>query len=177
MAVEGKPIVVVGLARSGIAAAEFLARRGEAVVATDLRPAGQLPAEAMRLAERGVRLELGGHRAETLAGAALVVVSPGVPWEAPLLVAARAAGVPVIGEIELAFRHLQGRLAAVTGTKGKSTTTAALGAMLREAGGDVRVGGNIGEALIGLVEGSTEATDYAVEVSSFQLEGTETFRA
>jgi UDP-N-acetylmuramoylalanine--D-glutamate ligase len=99
-----------------------------------------------------------------------------VPWEAPALVAARAAGVPVIGEIELAFRHLQGRLAAVTGTKGKSTTTAALGAMLREAGGDVRVGGNIGEALIGLVEGSTADTVFAVEVSSFQLEGVDRFR-
>ncbi len=176
MAVEGKPIVVVGLARSGIAAAEFLARRGEAVVATDLRPAGQLSAEAMRLAARGVRLELGGHRPETLVGAAQVVVSPGVPWEAPALKAARAAGVPVIGEIELAFRYLRGRVAAVTGTKGKSTTTAALGAMLKEAGGDVRVGGNIGEALIGLVEGSTADTVFAVEVSSFQLEGVDRFR-
>jgi UDP-N-acetylmuramoylalanine--D-glutamate ligase len=176
MAVEGKPIVVVGLARSGIAAAEFLARRGEAVVATDLREAGQLPAEAMRLAERGVRLELGGHERETFAGAAQVVVSPGVPWEAPALLAARAAGVSVIGEVELAFRHLRGRLAAVTGTKGKSTTTAALGAMLKESGGDVRVGGNIGEALIGLVEGSTPDTVFAVEVSSFQLEGVDRFR-
>jgi UDP-N-acetylmuramoylalanine--D-glutamate ligase len=176
MAVEGKPIVVVGLARSGIAAAEFLARRGEAVVATDLREAGQLPAEAMRLAERGVRLELGGHQRETFVGAAQVVVSPGVPWEAPALLAARAAGVPVIGEIELAFRHLRGRVAAVTGTKGKSTTTAALGAMLKESGGDVRVGGNIGEALIGLVEGSTADTVFAVEVSSFQLEGVDRFR-
>ncbi|HXB57806.1 MAG TPA: UDP-N-acetylmuramoyl-L-alanine--D-glutamate ligase [Vicinamibacteria bacterium] len=176
MAVEGKPIVVVGLARSGIAAAEFLARRGEAVVATDLREAGQLPAEAVRLAARGVRLELGGHHPETFAGAAQVVVSPGVPWEASALRTARAAGVPVIGEVELAFRHLQGRVAAVTGTKGKSTTTAALGAMLKEAGGDVRVGGNIGEALIGLVEGSTADTVFAVEVSSFQLEGVESFR-
>jgi len=169
--------VVVGLARSGIAAAEFLARRGEAVVATDRKPAGELPAEVMRLEAQGVRLELGGHRRETFAGASMVVVSPGVPWDLPELSAARGAGVPVLAEVELAFRHLKGTVTAVTGTKGKSTTTAALGAMLRERGGDVRVGGNIGEALIGLVEGSTEATDYAVEVSSFQLEGTETFRA
>jgi UDP-N-acetylmuramoylalanine--D-glutamate ligase len=104
-----------------------------------------------------------------------VVVSPGVPWELPELLAARQAGVSVIAEIELAFRHLRGRLAAVTGTKGKSTTTAALGAMLREAGLDTRVGGNIGTPLVGLVEGSTEATRFAVEVSSFQLEGIERF--
>jgi UDP-N-acetylmuramoylalanine--D-glutamate ligase len=176
MAVERRAVVVVGLARSGVAAAEFLARRGEAVVATDRKPAGELQAESMRLETLGVRLELGGHRPETFTGASRVVVSPGVPWDLPALAAARAAGVPVLAEIELAFQHLRGRVVAVTGTKGKSTTTAALGAMLRERGGDVRVGGNIGEALIGLVDGSTEATDYAVEVSSFQLEGIESFR-
>jgi UDP-N-acetylmuramoylalanine--D-glutamate ligase len=107
----------------------------------------------------------------------MVVVSPGVPWDLPVLAAARRAGVPVIAEVELAFRHLQGRVAAVTGTKGKSTTTAALGAMLREAGLDARVGGNIGSPLVGLVEGSTPATTFAVEVSSFQLEGTARFHA
>jgi len=103
------------------------------------------------------------------------VVSPGVPWELPELEAARRAGVPVIAEIELAFRHLKGRVLAVTGTKGKSTTTAALGAMLREWRPDVRVGGNIGAPLIGLVEGSTDETLFAVEVSSFQLEGIAAF--
>jgi UDP-N-acetylmuramoylalanine--D-glutamate ligase len=167
--------VVIGLARSGIAAAEFLARRGACVVATDAKSEGELPGEALALRERGVRLELGGHRRETLTGASMVVVSPGVPWELPELEAARAAGVPVIAEIELAFRHLAGRVAAITGTKGKTTTTAALGAMLREAGFDARVGGNIGAPLVGLVEGSTEATTFAVEVSSFQLEGTVRF--
>jgi UDP-N-acetylmuramoylalanine--D-glutamate ligase len=168
--------VVVGLARSGVAAAEFLARRGAPVVATDRRAAGELEAEAMRLEALGVRLELGGHRRDTFVSAASIVVSPGVPWDLPELEAARGAGVPVLAEIELAFRNLKGRVAAVTGTKGKSTTTAALGAMLRERGGDVRVGGNIGEALVSLVEGSTDATDFVVEVSSFQLEGIDTFR-
>jgi UDP-N-acetylmuramoylalanine--D-glutamate ligase len=172
-----RPVVVVGLARSGVAAAEYLARRGAAVVAADRKAEGELSEEALRLREAGVRLETGPHRAETFTGAAMVVVSPGVPWELPALEAARAAGVPVIAEIELAFRHLQGRVAAVTGTKGKSTTTAALGAMLREAGFDARVGGNIGSPLVGLVEGSTAATTFAVEVSSFQLEGTERFHA
>jgi UDP-N-acetylmuramoylalanine--D-glutamate ligase len=173
---EGNEVVVIGLARSGVAAAEFLARRGATVVAADEKAEPALPAEARGLRARGVRLELGPHRPETFVGAALVVVSPGVPWELPALEAARARGVPVIAEIELAFRHLRGRVAAVTGTKGKSTTTAALGAMLREAGFDVRVGGNIGAPLVGLVEGSTEATAFAVEVSSFQLEGTALFR-
>lgn len=173
---EGDVVVVIGLARSGIAAAEFLARRGATVVAADAKAESALPPEALGLRERGVRLELGEHREETFAGASMVVVSPGVPWELPALAAARAKGVPVIAEIELAFRHLRGRVAAITGTKGKSTTTAALGAMLREAGFDARVGGNIGSPLVSLVEGSTDATAFAVEVSSFQLEGTERFR-
>jgi UDP-N-acetylmuramoylalanine--D-glutamate ligase len=176
VALEGKVVLVVGLARSGTSAAAFLARRGTPVVATDRKPAAELQAEVNILEPLGVRLELGGHRPESFLGAAEVVVSPGVPSDLPELRAARAAGVPVIAEVELAFRHLRGRLAAVTGTKGKSTTTAALGAMLREDGGDVRVGGNIGEALVGLVEGSTPETRFAVEVSSFQLEGIRRFR-
>ncbi len=167
--------MVIGLARSGIAAAEFLARRGARVVATDTKSEAELPEPARRLREKGVRLELGEHRLETFTGASMVVVSPGVPWERPELGAARAAGVPVIAELELAFRHLQGRVVAITGTKGKSTTTAALGAMLREAGFDARVGGNIGQPLVSLVEGSTPATTFVVEVSSFQLEGTVRF--
>jgi UDP-N-acetylmuramoylalanine--D-glutamate ligase len=171
----GKQVVVVGLARSGIAAAGFLVGRGARVVATDRRPAAELQAEAVTLQEQGVGLELGGHREATFTGADLVVVSPGVPWEMPELRAARAAGVPVMAELELGFRHIRGPVAAVTGTKGKSTTTAALGAMLGEAGRDVRVGGNIGQAVTGLVEGATDETVFVLEVSSFQLEGTDAF--
>jgi UDP-N-acetylmuramoylalanine--D-glutamate ligase len=171
----GKHVVVVGLARSGVAAAAFLARRGASVTAVDRKPESELP-EALALRELGVKLELGPHRRETFLASELVVVSPGVPWELEELEAAREAGIPVIAEIELAFQNLRGDVAAITGTKGKSTTTAALGAMLREAGKDARVGGNIGAPLIGLVEGSTEATAFAVEVSSFQLEGTTSFR-
>jgi UDP-N-acetylmuramoylalanine--D-glutamate ligase len=171
-----RPVVVVGLARSGVAAASFLARRGAAVVAVDRQSEAALSEEARALAGRGVRLETGPHREETFTGAAMVVVSPGVPWDLAELEAARKAGVPVIAEIELGFRHLAGTVAAVTGTKGKSTTTAALGAMLRESGRDARVGGNIGQALVSLVEGSTSDTVFAVEVSSFQLEGIVRFR-
>ena len=176
MELEGKDVVVVGLARSGIAAAALCARRGARVVATDRKGPGELPAEVVNLEKEGVRLELGGHRMETFTSASMIVVSPGVPSTMPELQAARAAGVPVVAELELGYRLLQGRVAAITGTKGKSTTTAALGAMLREAGGDVRVGGNIGQAVTGIVDGSTDATTFVLEVSSFQLEGTDTFR-
>jgi UDP-N-acetylmuramoylalanine--D-glutamate ligase len=176
MGLEGKPVVVVGLARSGVAAARFLAARGRTVVATDRKPASELPEEVLKLGDLGVRLELGGHRAETLAGAGMLVVSPGVPWNAPDLVAARSAGIPVIGELELGARHIKGPVAAITGTKGKSTTTAALGAMLRAAGREVRVGGNIGEAVTGLLDGATDRTAFVLEVSSFQLESTESLR-
>ncbi len=175
MELAGKQVVVVGLARSGIAAAEFLLRRGALVVATDRRPAADLAQEAVMLQERGARLELGGHREATFTGADLVVVSPGVPWDLPELVAARAAGVPVMAELELGYQHMRGTVAAVTGTKGKSTTTAALAAMLGEAGGDVRLGGNIGQAVTGLLDGATDETVFVLEVSSFQLEGTDTF--
>jgi UDP-N-acetylmuramoylalanine--D-glutamate ligase len=173
---RGGLVVVVGLARSGVAAAEYLARRGASVVATDRQGAETLPPEALRLRDMGVRLELGGHDARTFLAASLIVVSPGVPFELPELAQARAAGVPVRAEVELAFRELRGTVAAVTGTKGKSTTTAALGAMLAAAGRDARVGGNIGRPLVSLVEGSTDETVFAVEVSSFQLEAIDSFR-
>ena len=176
MDLAGQRVVVVGLARSGIAAARFLASRGARVSATDRKEAAELPPEVLRLEEQGVVLELGGHRQQSFTSADLVVVSPGVPWELPELLAARSAGVPVLAELELGFRQIEGPVAAVTGTKGKSTTTAALGAMLRQAGGEVRVGGNIGEAVTGLLEGAGPDTTFVLEVSSFQLEGTQTFR-
>jgi UDP-N-acetylmuramoylalanine--D-glutamate ligase len=175
MDLEGKPVTVVGLARSGIAAAAFCARRGARVVAADRKPEGELPPEALKLRELGVSLEAGPHRLESFTQAELVVVSPGVPWDQPELEAARAFGVEVVPEVELGARFIKGPMAAVTGTKGKSTTTAALGAMLKEAGTDVRVGGNIGDAVTGLLDGATEETVFVLEVSSFQLEGTRTF--
>ena len=174
MELEGVPVVVVGMARSGIAASAFLARRGARVTATDRKGPGDLPAEVLSLVKEGVALELGGHREETFTAARVVVVSPGVPFDIPELQAARAAGAEVIGELELGSRFIPGRVAAVTGTKGKSTTTAALGAMLGEAGGDVRVGGNIGRALTSILEGATAETTFVLEASSFQLESSDT---
>ncbi len=175
MELEGKQVVVVGLARSGVAAASFLARRGAQVVAADRKPERELPSEAVSLRQEGIRLLAGAHEPWAFEKAGLVVVSPGVPWDLPELVAARGKGVEVIAELELGFRFIEGVVVAVTGTKGKSTTTAVLGAMLKEAGKDVRVGGNIGNAVTGLLEGATETTVFVLEVSSFQLEGTTTF--
>jgi UDP-N-acetylmuramoylalanine--D-glutamate ligase len=175
MELAGQSVVVVGLARSGLAAARLLVGGGARDTATDRKGARELAQEVVRLEQMGVRLALGSHEQAGLDAADLVVVSPGVPWELPELERARAKGIRVIAELELGYRLLQGSVAAVTGTKGKSTTTAALGAMLRAAGGDVRVGGNIGDPLTGMVEGSSAATTFVLEVSSFQLEGTQSF--
>jgi UDP-N-acetylmuramoylalanine--D-glutamate ligase len=170
--VQGKRVTVVGAARSGIAAAELLARRRAHVTLTEVRPA---VAEAEPLRGLGVQLELGGHRPETLTDADLIVLSPGVPPDLPIVQKARERGVPVIGELELASRWLSGRVVAITGTKGKSTTTALTGRILEAAGYRVTVGGNIGAPLSAQVSGSTPDTVHVVEASSFQLEQIETF--
>jgi UDP-N-acetylmuramoylalanine--D-glutamate ligase len=170
--VQNKRVTVAGAARSGLAAAELLARRGARVTLSDSRP--DLP-EADRLRELGVELELGGHTRQTFSSADLVVLSPGVPPEQDAVRAAREKGVPVIAEIELASRWLQGRVIAITGTKGKSTTTALTGRMLEAAGLKVTVGGNIGSPLSAQVSQSTPDTFHVVETSSFQLEQIDTF--
>ena len=173
--VAGQQVVVVGAARSGVAAALLLAARRARVTLTDLRPALADSGVEARLKAAGIVLELGGHRAETLHGADLIVLSPGVPVRQPLVAAASAAGVPVVGEIELASRWLSGRLVAVTGTKGKSTTTTLAGRMFQAGGLKAIVGGNIGAPLSSQVEASTPETFHIVEVSSFQLETTHRF--
>jgi UDP-N-acetylmuramoylalanine--D-glutamate ligase len=170
--VVGQRVLVVGAARSGVAAARLLVRRGATVSLTDARPA--LADEALLRAE-GVSLELGGHRAASFTSADLIVTSPGVPAELAELALARAAGVAVMGEMELASRWLRGQLVAITGTKGKSTTTTLVGRMLEAAGRRVLVGGNIGVPLSAQVEDSTDDTVHVVEASSFQLEATDTF--
>ena len=170
--VDGRRVLVVGAARSGLAAAALLVRRGARVTLTDMRP--QVAGEA-ELRALGVTLELGSHRRESFTGADLVVTSPGVPPEIDEIVLARQAGVPVVGELELASRWLQGRIVAITGTKGKSTTTTLVGRMLEASGRRVLVGGNIGVPLSAQVDESTADTLHIVEASSFQLETTNTF--
>ena len=170
--VSGRRVTVAGAARSGLAAAELLAGRGAEVTLSEMRTA--IP-DLEPLRRLGVRLELGGHRVATFANADLVVLSPGVPLDQPAVQAARDRGVPVIGEIELAARWLQGRVIAITGTKGKSTTTVLTGRMLEAAGYKVAVGGNIGSPLSAQVSASTPDTFHVVETSSFQLEQIDTF--
>jgi len=170
--VSGQRVLVVGAARSGVAAAALLARRGARVTLTDRKDA---IAEAPALIEAGVVLELGGHHIGSFEGADLVVTSPGVPLDLPEVARARAAGVPVVGELELASRWLRGPLVAITGTKGKSTTTTLVGRMLEAAGRRVLVGGNIGVPLSAQVDDSTADTVHIVEASSFQLEATDRF--
>ena len=170
--VAGQRVVVVGAARSGVAAAELLVRRGATVTLTDVK---STIADEQRLRERGIQVELGPPRAETFERADLVVTSPGVPLELHEVARAQRRGTPVIGELELASRWLRGRIVAITGTKGKSTTTTLVGRMLQSAGHQVLLGGNIGVPLSSQVEASMEDTLHVIEASSFQLEATDTF--
>jgi UDP-N-acetylmuramoylalanine--D-glutamate ligase len=165
------PYLVVGLARSGSAAAVLLAGRGEQVRGVDSgRPEG-----AERLAEAGVEVNLDVDGTEHLDGVRTVVKSPGVPNEAPVIAAARERGAEVIGELELAWRALPNRFVAVTGTNGKTTTAELLGEIYRAAGEPVAVAGNVGTPLASLAgEVDVEAT-VICECSSFQLEDSESF--
>src|SRR5262249_8646471 len=159
-------------ARSGLAAARLLVARGARVTVSEAR--AEVP-DADAFARLNVALELGGHRPETFTAADLVVLSPGVPGDQPAVRAARSKGIRVIAEIELASRWLRGRVIAITGTKGKSTTTALTGPHLEAAGLTVTVGGNIGSPLSAQVSDSTPETLHVVETSSFQLEEIDRF--
>jgi UDP-N-acetylmuramoylalanine--D-glutamate ligase len=172
----GKKVLVVGLARTGIATALFCAERGAHVTATESRPEVEIAETAAKLRAAGVTLELGGHRAETFAEQDLIVPSPGVPPMTPALAAARAIGVPVWSEIELAWRFLRGRLICITGSNGKTTTTSLIGHILETARLPVQIAGNIGTPLISRVDLSSDASFTAVEASSFQLESISAFR-
>ncbi len=179
LALAGARVVVVGGARTGLSTARFLAARGSRVTLTDTSELPGKEAELSRLREMGVVTELGGHGPAVFTGADLIVVSPGVPLFIEPLAKAKEKGVRIIGEIELAARFITTPIIAVTGTNGKTTTTALLGKMLETCGKKVLVGGNIGTPLIELVpdaDGKAEPLDYVVaEISSFQLEAVETF--
>ena len=170
MEVAGKKVLVVGAARSGIASASFLARRGAIVALNDSKPIAEWSEEALALHNDDVGLLDGEVPGWLLDQVELVVVSPGVPTKSIPLRYAERAGAEVIGEVELASRYLKGRMVAITGSNGKTTTTTLVGELLRDAGLLVQVGGNIGKPLIGLVEDSREDGWTVVEVSSFQLE-------
>ncbi len=172
----GKHVLVVGLARTGIATALFCAERGARVTATEERPESQIPEAAAKLRAAGVTLELGDHRPQTFTQPDLIVASPGVPLAMPALAAARAIGIPVWSEMELAWRFLRGRLVCITGSNGKTTTTSLVGHILENSGLPVQVAGNIGTPLISRVDMSSDAGFTVVEASSFQLELISAFR-
>jgi UDP-N-acetylmuramoylalanine--D-glutamate ligase len=176
MEVAGKNILVVGLGRSGVAAAQCLKERGASVTVADTAPEQELGGNAQIMREMGIRIELGPHRIETFERADLIVVSPGVPHDIPPLRRAKEKGISLFGEMEIAFRFIREPVVAVTGTNGKTTTTELLGAMLAKSGLKVFVGGNIGNPLIGYVGRTEKADIIVVEVSSFQLDTIETFR-
>jgi UDP-N-acetylmuramoylalanine--D-glutamate ligase len=170
--VKGKKILVVGLGRSGVAAAEFLHARGAIVTANDAQAEERLAA-ASDLRGRGIEVVAGAHPRGLFESADLIVASPGVPLALEPFERARAVGVAVISEVELAARFLRGRLVGITGTNGKTTTTTLIYELLRQAGLTVQVGGNIGTPLVSLVEGSRDDGLTVIEISSFQLEAVE----
>jgi len=175
MELKGKKVLVVGLGKSGLAAALFLRHRGAQVTVSDARSAEALAKDIPALLEEGIMVETGGHGLLTFRRQDLIVVSPGVPLNTPELAQVRSFGLPVIGELELAARFLKGRILAITGSNGKTTTTALVGEILEKAGIPTLVGGNIGVPVVSLIEASTDETWSVLEVSSFQLESTYQF--
>ena len=176
MDLKNKRALVVGLGKSGMAAALFLKQRGARVTVSDTRSAKELATQIPALLEAGIMVESGGHGLLTFRRQDLLVVSPGVPLETPEVAQALALGLPVIGELELASRFLAGSIVAITGSNGKTTTTALTGKIFADAGLPTLVGGNIGLPVIELVSQSTAETWDVLEVSSFQLETAEQFR-
>jgi len=175
MNLKDRRVLVVGLGKSGLAAAHFLRRKGAHVTVSDKRSAEALAVQLPTWADDGIVLQSGGHDGATFVKQDLIVVSPGVPMDTPELMHAVEAGVPVIGELELASHFIHGKILAITGANGKTTTTALVGEILKAAEIPTLVGGNIGVPLIALVGDSTDQTWSVLEVSSFQLESTVDF--
>jgi UDP-N-acetylmuramoylalanine--D-glutamate ligase len=175
MELKNKTVLVVGLGKSGLAAALFLRRHGAQVTVSDLRSAAALSKEIPSLLEAGIAVEAGGHGLLTFRRQDLIVVSPGVPLLTPELVQVRNLGLPVIGELELAARFLKGEVLAITGSNGKTTTTTLCGEIFSAGGLKTLVGGNIGLPVIEMVDQSAAGAWSVLEVSSFQLETTESF--
>src|SRR6185369_10620910 len=172
----GRRVTVVGLARSGIAAARLLREAGADVIGTDVKPIEALGREAVALRDAGVRLLTNGGGERAFDGAVLVVVSPGVPLDSPQLAPARAAGLSIIGELELGWRATEAETIAITGTNGKTTTTALTGALLAEQPRPVLVAGNIGTPLAAHALTFPRDGLVVAEVSSFQLETIDAFQ-
>ncbi|MGC1537055.1 MAG: UDP-N-acetylmuramoyl-L-alanine--D-glutamate ligase [Candidatus Sulfotelmatobacter sp.] len=175
MELKDKRVLVVGLGKSGVASALFLKAHRARVTVSDTKSGDELRNEIPALLDHGITVETGGHGERTFRGQDLIVVSPGVPVDAPMLVQARAMGEAVIGEIELAAQFLPGPIVAITGSNGKTTTTTLTGEILIAGGLPTLVGGNIGTPAISLAERATRETAIVLEVSSVQLETIQTF--
>lgn len=169
-------MLVVGLARTGVATALFCAARGARVSATDSRTESEIGEAIAKLKDAGVILELGSHGEKTFLEQELIIPSPGVPADETHLQAARAKGVAIWSEIELAYRFMKGRLIGITGSNGKTTTTSLVEHILKTAGMQTILAGNIGTPLIACVDSMSDDTCTVAELSSFQLELVDTFR-
>ena len=176
MELNGKRALVVGLGKSGVASALFMKAHGARVTVSDTKSGDELRNEIPVLLDHGITVETGGHGERTFRGQDLIVVSPGVPVDAPPLVQARSLGETVIGEVELAAQFLPGPVVAITGSNGKTTTTTLTGEIVAASGLPVLVGGNIGTPAISLAERAKPETIIVLEISSFQLETIQTFR-
>ena len=176
MELNGQRTLVVGLGKSGVASALFMKAHGARVTVSDTKSGDELRNEIPVLLDHGITVETGGHGERTFRGQDLIVVSPGVPVDAPPLVQARSLGETVIGEIELAAQFLPGPVVAITGSNGKTTTTTLTGEIMAAAGLPTLVGGNIGTPAISLAERAKPDTVIVLEISSFQLETIQTFR-
>ena len=169
-------VLVVGLARTGVATALFCAKRNAVVTATESRPESELGDAPGKLREAGVALELGGHTEKTFLAQDLIIPSPGVPVDNPFLQTARSKGITIWSEIELAYRFLEGKLIGITGSNGKTTTTTLVHHILQSAAIPTFLAGNVGTPLISCVEEMRGSTISVAELSSFQLELIEKFR-
>jgi UDP-N-acetylmuramoylalanine--D-glutamate ligase len=176
MELRRKRVLVVGLARTGVATALFCAARGATVTASESRAENEIGEAIAKLRDAGVTLELAGHQDNTFLAQDLIIPSPGVPADDAHLQAARAQGITIWSEIELAYRFLKGKLIGITGSNGKTTTTILVEHILRNAGFRTMLAGNVGTPLISCVESMTDDTVTVAELSSFQLELIETFR-
>jgi UDP-N-acetylmuramoylalanine--D-glutamate ligase len=176
MDLNGRKVLVVGLARTGLATIRFLKAKGAVVMATEVKPKEEMKESVQELERMGIAAEWGGHRKETFLRQDLIVVSPGVDLSIEPIQKALQKGIRLISEIELAYQFIQAPIIAVTGTNGKTTTTLLIGQMLKEEGKKVGVGGNVGDPLILFADGENQWEVLVAEISSFQLEAIEGFR-
>lgn len=176
MELSGKRVLVIGLGKTGLSTVRFLAGRGASMAVTDDKPLSDLGDAARALSGLGLKAVLGPGNPAILSGVDLIIPSPGVPPVHPLLTEGVRRRIPILAEIEVAFRFLKRPAIAITGTNGKTTVTTLVGEILRASGRKAFVGGNIGDPLIGYVDGPQEEEFAVLEVSSFQLQWIERFR-